>query len=129
MGKITIVMPKQAEGELYELSCFLAEKLGVSGGYGLGGEGGYGVDYENDTFMMHPFCWCDQETCKWCYGNAPNFLYKPTGGKVWWYKWIGRGEEIKGKFDKDWLQKCKDSVLAAANPPKQRPTKTRKDTK
>lgn len=118
MSSVTIIVPKEADGELYELSCYLAKTLGVSGGYGLGGENGYGVDYENDVFMMHPYCWCDQENCRWCgEERAPNFLYKPTGGKVWWYKWIGRGEEVRGKFDKDWLQKCKDSVV-----PKQ-PTK------
>lgn len=112
--KIEIVMPKEADGELVELTEFLVEKLGLEGGYGLGGRNGYGAEYENDTFMMNPFCWCDRDDCRWCgKENAPNFLYKPTQGKVWWYKWIGRGERIEGKFDKDWLQKCKDSVEAA----------------
>jgi hypothetical protein len=114
MERITIVMPKQADGELVELTEYLTEtvfKGEWQGGGLLGGEFGYGVEYENDTFMMHPFCWCGQDDCKWCgKKNFPNFLYKPTGGKVWWYKWIGRSEEVKGKFDKDWLQKCKDSV-------------------
>lgn len=36
--------------------------------YGMGGEFGYGEDFENDTFMMHPFCWCEQDTCPWCGG-------------------------------------------------------------
>lgn len=34
----------------------------------LGGEFGYGCAYENDTFMMHPFCWCEREDCAWCMG-------------------------------------------------------------
>ncbi len=34
----------------------------------LGGEFGYGADYENDTFMMHHFCWCDRDDCPWCGG-------------------------------------------------------------
>ena len=32
----------------------------------LGGEYGYGAFFENDVFMMHPFCWCEQEDCLWC---------------------------------------------------------------
>src|SRR3990167_4648275 len=36
--------------------------------YGLGGEYGYGEDYENDVFMMHRFCWCESEDCAWCGG-------------------------------------------------------------
>ena len=35
--------------------------------------------------------------CDWCRGereNAPNFLHKPSGSKVSWYKWIGRSMEV-----------------------------------
>ena len=55
----------------------------------------YGAVFENDIFMMHPFCWCDREDCPWCREEnpAPNFHYKPTGLKVWWYKYIGRDME------------------------------------
>jgi hypothetical protein len=28
----------------------------------------YGITYENDLFMMHRFCWCDQSDCPWCLG-------------------------------------------------------------
>lgn len=117
MSKVTIILPEEASGELVELTEYLVSKLGLDGGFGLGGENGYGVDYENDVFMMHPYCWCDKLSCPWCGDKeAPNFHYKPTGGKVWWYKWIGRGEHVEGKFDKDWLQKCKDSLA----PPKRK---------
>ena len=109
-GELRIVVPEPASGELVELTECLSDKLGLEGGAGLGGTNGYGVEYENDTFMMHPFCWCDSEHCQWCWGDAPNFLFKPTGAKVWWYKWIGRGEKFKGKFPENWLQVCKDSV-------------------
>ena len=113
--KLVIVLPEAASGPLVELTEYLSNELKLDGGYGLGGENGYGVEYENNTFMMHPFCWCERNDCAWCEpdkdGNvAPNFLFKPTGYKVWWYKWIGRGQEAKGKLPKDWLQKCKDSV-------------------
>jgi hypothetical protein len=32
----------------------------------FGGEYGYGCDYENDVFLMHPYCWCDEKGCPWC---------------------------------------------------------------
>lgn len=34
----------------------------------LGGEFGYGAHYENDVFLMHPFCWCELDDCPWCGG-------------------------------------------------------------
>lgn len=62
---------------------------------GLGGEFGYGVNYEDDLFMIHRYCWCEQDECPWCAGEAPNFLHKPSGLKIHWYKWIGRSMEIE----------------------------------
>jgi hypothetical protein len=54
----------------------------------------YGAAVENETFSMHPFCWCEEEKCPWCGpDNAPNFHYKPLDFKLWWYKYIGRGME------------------------------------
>jgi len=39
------------------------------GGGFLGGEFGYGADFENDVFMMHHYCWCEEEgECPWCTG-------------------------------------------------------------
>lgn len=153
------------------------------GEFGLGGPFGYGANYGNSIFMMHRYCWCEEETCWWCNedacgcphsmpenfldgqptsdwsaandailgpfkdyynqkhtpekdkewdqriaerdmrlttvypsrihscfpiglmanrdrGNtgmprqsAPNFWHKPSGSRIWWYKWIGRGME------------------------------------
>jgi hypothetical protein len=49
-----------------------------------------------------------ENACPYCKGElfleqgaepgrgAPNFWYKPTGFKVWWYKYIGRGVETNG---------------------------------
>ena len=56
----------------------------------------YGVNYENGTFLMHMFCWCDKDGCSWCHHDAPNFIYKPAGIKLWWYKYIGRSMKISG---------------------------------
>jgi hypothetical protein len=38
------------------------------GGF-FGGEFGYGVNFENDVFLMHRECWCDKDgECPWCTG-------------------------------------------------------------
>ena len=52
----------------------------------------YGTSIDNEWFMMHPFCWCESETCPWCReeDQLPNFHYKPLDFKVSWYKYIGR---------------------------------------
>jgi len=124
MGDITIVLPAVDEDQLSAflrgLTKAIAETTGANTSFGLGGSYGYGCDYNSDVFMMKPYCWCDSETCPWCMGcncpdacglhskdahqdvgfepdyGAPNFWHKPSGFKVWWYKYIGRGMETKG---------------------------------
>ena len=39
----------------------------VSGGV-LGGRFGYGARWDNDVFLMHPYCWCESDDCPWCSG-------------------------------------------------------------
>lgn len=52
---------------LYALSEILVRSETVeSFGMGMAGPYGYGVDYENDVFKMHPYCWCERDTCLWC---------------------------------------------------------------
>lgn len=141
-----LVLPPVSESristDLRVLTEHLITRHGASTTGGLlGGEYGYGATYENDTFLMAPYCWCDREgECMWCTGctctdaatryyldgaqtdantfysrgghtrghtervtalvcasckglwePAPNFLHKPSGSKVYWYKYIGRG--------------------------------------
>lgn len=28
----------------------------------------YGTNYVNDTFMLHRYCWCEDDDCPWCGG-------------------------------------------------------------
>lgn len=98
MTDVTIIVPYVSDDEISRNLIDLTEILMLdhgaetTGGF-LGGEFGYGAFFENDTFMMHPYCWCEQDGCAWCFGPAPNFLHKPSQSKVWWYKYIGRGME------------------------------------
>jgi hypothetical protein len=127
---LTIVVPKRAttntENDLVTLTkCLVTKGLGDGTGTNgaLGGEYGYGVDFENDVFMMHHYCWCMKSDCPWCLDcfckveeineeyetvqecdncknpkeSLPNFWYKPTDVKIHWYKWIGRSMEYNKK--------------------------------
>lgn len=112
---IEFVFPQGATTDtelgLVELTRQLRLKTGESGGFGLGGRDGYGIDYENDVFMMHHFCWCESEDCKWCgEEEAPNFVYKPTGASIHWYQYIGRSQKQVGELPSNWLQVCVRSI-------------------
>lgn len=72
------------------------------------------VDYDNVDFSMHYYCTCERSSCPWCRDcdcpldeldeNADdcsneqcnltplaNFIHKPTGMTLSWYKHPGRG--------------------------------------
>lgn len=119
--KITIITPPVAsisiDLDLVNLTEYLCEKVFKdkwAGGMGLGGQYGYGCNYENDVFMMHPFCWCEKDDCKWCNRGEPNFRHKKSGFQIRWYKWIGRDMEFNRKItDKKWkeiYQECIKSL-------------------
>ncbi|KQO98896.1 hypothetical protein [Leifsonia sp. Leaf264] len=78
---------------------------------------------------MHCTCGRDDLYAAWASENThsptcgvvrPNFLHKPTGVRVDWYKYIGRGMEITAPeafTTKDWLTlylDCAESLNAAA---------------
>ena len=106
MTDIQIVTPKGMFGPAkdYTLDAILriiAEEFGQEGEWASK----YGTNVDNFTFMMHRYCWCDQEDCPWCSGDAPNFHYKPTGLKVSWYKYIGRSMEASREVSNQELAK------------------------
>lgn len=186
------VSDRRVADDLRELTEELEKHGADPHGGGLGGMYGYGTNFENDVFVMHPFWWGDCEcgfddleaewdkthshetscyqneirrrdfidwddprddtmpfdevhkhnqaitdavcaemgldprggsyvhcTCSWkrdwdawrsahdhdplCGMVRPNFLHKPSGVRVDWYKYIGRGMEItKGTEKRDW---------------------------
>ena len=59
---------RRIANDLYDLSEALIKQGHETTGGFLGGEFGYGAFFENDVFMMHPFCWCEQDDCPWCWG-------------------------------------------------------------
>jgi hypothetical protein len=133
VSEIRIFLPAVSDDPvsdyLRELTKQICRVTGEETGYGLGGQYGYGENYENDVFMMHRFCWCDQDDCPWCsyctcgddfesnrcpyckgeVKPAPNFLHKATGAAVRWYKYIGRGMEV----DKaDWPEIIRECIAS-----------------
>ena len=108
---VEIVLPPISDDEsddevsrgLRRLTERLSEQGAPKSGGFLGGEFGYGCNFENEVFVMHPFCWCEEDSCPWCNAeNAPNFLHKRSGFRVNWYKYIGRGMEIVPSVDLGW---------------------------
>lgn len=79
----------------------------------LGGEYGYGCEYEDEMFMMHPYCWCDRKDCDWCESGRANFEHKASGLSIHWYKYIGRGMEVHNTSGKEaWkiIVECIDHI-------------------
>ena len=71
--QITIVLPYVSDDAVSEGLRKLTKAIDKSGTAAasqglLGGQWGYGAEYENETFMMHPYCWCEKPDCEWCAG-------------------------------------------------------------
>lgn len=67
----------------------------------------YGSFVDNETFMMHPYCWCDRDDCPWCGGcDCPeeNFHYF-VDGKECSYK------EFVDFYDREVYQKLSDGKI------------------
>lgn len=70
--EIQIIIAGGEESSLSELLCILTQQLMARGnetsGGALGGAFGYGAHFENDVFLMRPYCWCERDDCPWCGG-------------------------------------------------------------
>jgi hypothetical protein len=74
-------------------------------------------DYANDVFEMRSYCWCD---ATWeedpdhphAHGCPPNFLYKPTGMIVTWYKHANRGANSNKQYPgaRTWFEIIKHCI-------------------
>lgn len=68
-------------------------------------------EFVNDIFEMRCYCWCDSNweedpTHPHFKGCPPNFLYKPNGMVMTWYKHAGRGITSNKKYPgaRTWFQ-------------------------
>lgn len=66
--------------------------------------------FENDTFIINPYYWGDDESIM----QEHNFIYKPTGYEIDWYKYPLRdsyaNKKVTFKEFKEILNECKKSV-------------------
>lgn len=123
MKKITVIIPRGAttyiDNGLVKITKAIAKKHPELVAQGLlGGEYGYGACYQNWTFSMHPFCWCEKDSCPFCNDGAmPNFYYGDIKKDlhIKWYKYIGRDMEMNWKPNRErWekiVKECIKSIL------------------
>lgn len=71
--------------------------------------------YKSDTVEIHPYCWCDGESCPQCgTGEQPNFKHFPSGLEVRWYKYPLRDAYANRKVStREWFD-IMASVIASA---------------
>lgn len=66
--------------------------------------------FENDVFLVNPYYWGEDEDIM----EEPNFIYKPTGYEIDWYKYPLRdsyaNKELTFEEFKEVLNKCKESI-------------------
>lgn len=46
------------------------------------------LEFENNTFKITPYDWSEPKN------PEPNFIHKPSGFKLWWYKYPLRSPEV-----------------------------------
>lgn len=67
--------------------------------------------YENEVFAIRPYWWGDDDALQ---AQMPNFLYKPTGFEIRWYKYPFRdsymNKNLSVKNIKDIFIHCADSI-------------------
>jgi hypothetical protein len=71
--------------------------------------------YENDVFVIRPYWWGEDDAPE---ASMPNFLYKPTGFEIRWYKYPFRdsymNQDLTEKEIKAVFRKCTLSVAKEA---------------
>ena len=90
---------------LEEIADVIAVKRGLTDDLDRLTSNSGGERFENETFSMSSYCWCSGGAMGHEANCPPNFIYKPTGLAVTWYKHARRGiranvEEVKAR---EWL--------------------------
>lgn len=74
-------------------------------------------EYINDVFEMRPYCWCgmvweEDPSHPHAQGCPPNFLYKPNGMIITWYKHAARGTTSNKKYPgaRTWFEIVKHCI-------------------
>ena len=73
-------------------------------------------EFVNDIFEMRSYCWCDRGWEEYegphPEGCPPNFIYKPTGLVITWYKHASRGITANKKYPgaRTWFEIIKHCI-------------------
>lgn len=72
-------------------------------------------EFRNEIFDMRTYCWCDGSTEGHEDACPPNFLHKPSGLSITWYKHAGRGitANVEWLTTKQWysiVNECIESI-------------------
>lgn len=68
--------------------------------------------FANDVFEMHPYWWGEPDHED---ADRPNFVHKPTGLEISWYKRIGRG--MSGPAEReDWPWIVAECIASVTRP-------------
>ena len=85
--------------DAFDYHCFVE-------GYDSNERGGY----ENDIFLINPYYWGDDEDI----AAEPNFVYKPEGIEIQWYKYALRDAycniELTKEKAREIFEKCRRSM-------------------
>lgn len=81
-----------------------AEFLFKNGFDGYGRRGASGNNFENDTFIIRPYYWGEDESI----ASLPNFVHKPTGLEISWYKYPMRDAYCNQDIDLESFKKILD---------------------
>lgn len=77
----------------------------------------YRDGYENDVFCILPFWWGDEDNLEEL--DKPNFLYKPTGLEIEWYKYPFRSSYMNQDLSIEELryifERCYQSIVRDKN--------------
>lgn len=67
-------------------------------------------DFDNETFTIRPYYWGEDEELM----ELPNFIYKPTGFEIQWYKYPFRDSYMNQDLSKKEIinifKKCVNSI-------------------
>lgn len=83
-------------------------------GHAIRGDGfDASYEWENDTFIVRAYYWGEDEAK----AELPNFVYKPTGLEINWYKYPMRdaysNQDVSVEDFKQILVKCAESMKGA----------------
>ena len=69
------------------------------------------IYFENDLFVIRPYYWGESQVIR----EKPNFVFKPTGLEIQWYKYPFRdaylNQEVSFSEFEDMVKQCRESLL------------------